>query len=100
VNGYIKVQITPEGSNNAITVVDLQNINTHYNSTYDYVDSIAFGHPWFGNADFDFDDFYIEDSVSAGGEEPDNDFLGDVRVATSSAVGNDHVQWSPLDPGN
>lgn len=46
------------------------------------------------------DDFYVCDSTASPGLYPCNTFLGNVRVDTVFAVGNDSVTWTPLSMTN
>lgn len=97
-DGYIVVQLTPPGEKARI-VVNLQGIRTQY-ATDNLVDSVAYGHPWFGTADMEFDDLYVEDEIAGPGNDPCNDFLGDMTVLTNGPIGNDTAQWTPLANAN
>lgn len=53
-----------------------------------------------GNPTINIDDLYYCDTTTGAGLTPCNTFLGDCRVQTLFATGNDAVQWTPLAGSN
>lgn len=60
-----------------------------------WFDQVRYCAPFDGFTWMYIDDLYYCDSVLGDGTYPCNDFIGDVRVATLFALGNDQVAFSP-----
>jgi len=97
-SGSIEVRI------NNVTVMNLTGVNTNYTRTSP---TILTANAWVDmmsikgtNGAYLVDDFYYCDTVAGAGTYPCNTFLGDVKVDTLFAIGNNAVQWTPLTGSN
>lgn len=96
---------------NSAGVIDVH-INGVSVTSVSGVDTQATANAWFDSADFFvvpppsgasfiwLDDFYYCDTTTGAGATAANTFLGDVRVATLFATGDDSVQWTPNSGAN
>lgn len=78
---------------NGVTVASISSANTR-NSTNSTWDVLSFASQNAGT--FLLDDLYYADTTTGPGTYPCDSFLGDSRVDTLFATGNDAVQWTPL----
>ena len=100
---YIEVRAKIDNSAGVIDV----HINGVSVTSVSGVDTQATTNAWFDSADFLLvppintqtfiwrDDFDYCDTTTGAGATAANTFLGDVRVATLFATGDDSVQWTP-----
>ena len=82
---------------NGVTVASISGANTQ-NTANAWWDTLAIR--TYNNVSLALDDFYYADTTTGPGTYPCDNFLGDSRVATLFATGNDAVQWTPLTSTN
>jgi hypothetical protein len=92
INNTGTVEFRVNGVSVGTALVDTQQTP---NAWFDVIDWLTSPINGFGNTIY-LDDFYYCDTMSGPGVSPCNTFLGDVRVATVFATGNDAVQFTPL----
>lgn len=81
---------------NGNTVGTLTSIDTRPNAVYAYHNGFSFPSLYNNNNDVYYDDLYVLDGAS-GGNPPNNDFLGDMRVvAIRPDSAGDVTQWAPF----
>lgn len=93
---------------NGVTVAAVTGVNTVFSETsYPFITANAWwdamamrAYNISGSPGMCIDDLYYADTTTGPGLTPCNTFLGDCRVQTLFATGNDAVQWTPLAGSN
>ncbi len=87
---------------NGDTILNISGVDTQIsaNAWFDVVDLLSIPPSSFSTSFYLLDDVYYCDTVPDSGVSANDNFLGDVRVATVFATGNDAVQFTPLAGAN
>lgn len=87
-----------EVRNNGNVVLSVTGVDTQVsaNAWSDLIDLLPFTSGIGVAPSVTIDDLYYNDTTSGPGVIPCNTYMGDMRVATLFAIGNDSIQWTPL----
>lgn len=85
---------------NGVTIASVSGVDTKFtaNAWWDALYMSPTGSA--GISSMQIDDHYYADKTVGGGTFPADTFLGDAKVVTLFATGNDSVQWTPLSLAN
>jgi hypothetical protein len=92
--GSIKVNV------NGVTMVNQTGLNTQATANAWWDEMTANPNGQVGVATINIDDLYYADTSVGAGTYPANTLVGDSKVVTLYANGNDSVQWTPLAGAN